>query len=98
MVCRIQFPATCHAPVAVPEQANLSEQLTIMNSPVLFGCRTGICGTCLIEIEEGIDTLMPPDESEQEALECYAPGNTRARLACQVNLNCDIALKKIECA
>ncbi|MBC6436085.1 2Fe-2S iron-sulfur cluster binding domain-containing protein, partial [Nostoc sp. HG1] len=33
----------------IPHQ-NLSEHLTIQNSPVLFGCRTGICGTCLVEV------------------------------------------------
>ncbi|MEL6495801.1 MAG: 2Fe-2S iron-sulfur cluster-binding protein, partial [Cyanobacteria bacterium J06623_7] len=30
---------------------NLAEHLTVENSPILFGCRTGICGTCLVIIE-----------------------------------------------
>jgi ferredoxin len=98
MACQIRFPSTAHSPVSLHDGANLAEQLTIINSPVLFGCRTGICGTCLIEVEEGFENLSPADESEKEALECYAPGNARARLACQINLNCDIALKKIDCA
>lgn len=98
MACRVVFPSTAHTPVTLAEGANLAEQLTIVNSPVLFGCRTGICGTCLIEVEAGFENLIPPDDAEREALECYAPGNPRARLACQINLNCDIALKKIDCA
>jgi ferredoxin len=92
----IEFPATNHKPVCLPDGANLSETLTVVNSPVLFGCRTGICGTCLVQIEDGYATLSPPDPAEQEALEIYAPGNDTARLACQINLTSNIALIKIE--
>lgn len=92
----ITFPDTPHPPAILPEGANLSETLTIVNSPMLFGCRSGICGTCLIQIEDGYDRLIPPTANEQEALEIYAPGNTRARLACQISLVADIALRKIQ--
>jgi len=92
----ITFPETDHAPATLPEGANLSENLTIINSPMLFGCRSGICGTCLIHVEEGYERLIPPAEQEREALEIYAPGNHMARLACQVSLVADISLKKIE--
>lgn len=92
----ISFPDTKHPPVRLPEGRNLSQDLTVVNSPVLFGCRTGICGTCLVQIEQGCSTLKQPDEAEREALEVYAEGNDKARLACQIYLNCDIALKKIE--
>lgn len=98
MACRVKFAESAHAPIELAERTNLAEQLTVVNSPVLFGCRTGICGTCLVEITDGLDGLSPAGEAELEALECYAPGNPRARLACQIDLNCDISLRKIECS
>lgn len=94
----ITFPDTHYAPAVLPERSNLSETLTIMNSPMLFGCRSGICGTCLIQIEESYEQLIPPTTEECEALEIYAPGNMKARLACQVSLVADIALRKIQSA
>jgi len=96
MVHTIEFPNTKHNAVILPTGAKLSEDLTIVNSPVLFGCRTGICGTCLVQIEKAYESLAAPEESEVEALEVYAPRNPKARLACQIVLNCDIALTKIE--
>lgn len=98
MAFTIVFPETSHEPVSFPEGTNLSEQLTIINSPLLFGCRTGICGTCLVQVEERRGSLKAAEPDEMEALEVYAPGHTSARLACQVFLNADIALKKIESA
>ncbi|RTL40807.1 MAG: (2Fe-2S)-binding protein [Candidatus Melainabacteria bacterium] len=92
----IEFPHTSHKPVCLPEGANLSEELSVVNSPVLFGCRTGICGTCLVQIQSGHQALKPAEESEQEALEVYAPGIDNARLACQIALTANIALIKIE--
>jgi ferredoxin len=94
----IKFPDTPHAPAMLPEGSNLSEMLTVINSPLLFGCRSGICGTCLIQIEAGYEQLIPPTIEESEALEIYAPGNMKARLACQVSLVADIALRKIQSA
>ncbi|MBI2809491.1 MAG: (2Fe-2S)-binding protein [Candidatus Melainabacteria bacterium] len=92
----VEFPTTSHKAVSLPAGANLSEQLTVVNSPVLFGCRTGICGTCLVQIQSGEETLTPPDEAEKEALEIYAPGIRNARLACQIALTSDISLIRIE--
>ncbi|TAL38454.1 MAG: (2Fe-2S)-binding protein [Alphaproteobacteria bacterium] len=96
--CVISFPDTPHAPATLPEGANLSETLTVMNSPMLFGCRAGICGTCLIQVEDGYERLVPPTAEEQEALEVYAPGNPKARLGCQMRLTVDVAIKKIRSA
>ncbi len=42
-LCKISFPETDYPPINLPHHQNLSEHLTIQNSPVLFGCRTGIC-------------------------------------------------------
>ena len=80
-------------PVEAPAGKVLSEDLNIKNSPVLFGCRTGICGTCVVEVVEGADKLAPPDEDEQEILELYAEGMSNARLACQIDLSTDIRVR-----
>ncbi len=98
MPYRVEFMDARYEPVSVPEGANLSQVLTALNSPVLFGCRTGICGSCLVQVEEGFNTLSEAAPEEKEALRLYAPANAKARLACQVVLNCNICLKKIESA
>lgn len=98
MQYEIKFPETKHSPARLTEGATLSTELTVLNSPLLFGCRTGICGTCLVQVESGSEHLAPAEGEELEALEVYAPGNAKARLACQIFLDNDIALKKIESA
>ena len=79
----VSFFDPAFAPVDVDRDSFLSEVLDATNSPLLFGCRTGICGTCVIEVE---GELPPPNEEELELLEVYAPDNPRARLACQIEL------------
>lgn len=90
--CTVSFGDAGYEPVELSENANLSEELDVQNSPLLFGCRTGICGTCLIEVE-GAERLPPPDEDEAEMLEVLAPHDRRARLACQLRLTCDIRVR-----
>ena len=78
---QISFPNTDRSAIFVSNNSRLSDSLTIQNSPVLFGCRTGICGTCLVAIRGDIS---PPDSDELEILEIFAPVNPLARLACQI--------------
>ena len=90
----IRFLPATHAPVRLAAGATLSEHLDITNSPVLFGCRTGICGTCLSEIVAQANGELPaPSADEQELLEIVAPGNERARLVCQLAICADITLR-----
>ena len=91
---KISFADTSFDPVMVPEGQTLSEEMDAANSPLLFGCRTGICGTCIIEVET--EGLEPPDEDEQEIIELHAPDTPKARLACQINVTCNIHCKPIE--
>ncbi len=88
--CRIQFPGTSHSAVTLARGSNLSEHLTVENSPVLFGCRTGICGTCLVRVE---GVIPPPGDEEQDLLDIVAPGDKKARLACQLDLAADIRVE-----
>jgi ferredoxin len=90
----IRFMPASHAEVRLERGSVLSEHLTIDNSPVLFGCRTGICATCLIEVlsaENG--ELAEPSEDEKELLDIVAPDNPKARLACQIELRADLRIR-----
>ena len=87
--CKIQFTQTDYKSINLEINQNLSECLTVENSPILFGCRTGICGTCVVIIEGDIP---PPSEEEKELLEILAPENPKARLACQIKLTNDIQI------
>jgi ferredoxin len=89
----ISFVPATHKSVRLKRDAILSEHLTIENSPVLFGCRTGICGTCLSEIisQEG-GQLAEPSDDERELLDIIAPDNRRARLACQIAICADLTI------
>lgn len=93
---RIKFIDSHLPELLLPEGSVLCEHLTAMNSPLLFGCRSGICGTCLCEIQALTGDMLAPTLDEQEALGLYAPSNPKARLACQIQLTTDIAIKKIE--
>lgn len=89
-ICIVSFPGTDWEAIALEKHHNLSEHLTVQNSPVLFGCRTGICGTCAVSVEGDIP---PPREEEKEILELVAEGNSQARLACQIDLIGDIKIR-----
>ena len=94
----VEFPDTNFPPQQLPERACLPLHLNVQNSPLLFGCRSGLCGTCLIEVEADASATLPPSAAESEALEIYAPGNTKARLACQLVPIGDLRIRKIRSA
>ncbi|MDR3477449.1 MAG: 2Fe-2S iron-sulfur cluster-binding protein [Gammaproteobacteria bacterium] len=93
---KIVFTDTPFETVELPEGPFLADYLTAKNSPVLFGCRSGICGTCLIEVTPLEGDLPSPENLEAETLTLCAPSNLKARLACQLNLTTSISLKKIK--
>ncbi len=80
-------------PLLVPADDELSFHLDAENSPILFGCRTGICATCLSDVVDG--EVPPADQDELEILELHAPDQPRARLACQLKLRGPVALRHL---
>jgi ferredoxin len=90
----VRFSPASHPAVTLASGELLSEHLDVANSPLLFGCRTGICGTCLIEVEaQENGELQAPSDDERELLELIAPDNPRARLACQIALCADLTIR-----
>ena len=85
----IDFPHTDYAPTSFSIDTPLSVGLTLQNSPILFGCRTGICGTCLVSATGNMQSV---DAEEKEVLEILAPNCSTARLACQIVPTGDLSL------
>ena len=49
---------------------------------VLFACKDGVCGSCLVTILEGAENLEPPAETEKTTLESLGASENQ-RLLCQ---------------
>ncbi|HLB58738.1 MAG TPA: 2Fe-2S iron-sulfur cluster-binding protein [Bdellovibrionota bacterium] len=68
------------------EEFELPEGSPIMEpceqSGVPFACTEGVCGTCVIEVTEGMENLSPFNQAEEDFLgEC-----NKERLACQCKI------------
>ena len=96
MTCHtISFPGSRFPDVTVTAKDVLSQRLTPDNSPVLFGCRAGLCGTCAARISVVAGSLAAACSEEREALDVYAPGDPAARLLCQLAVTADIAIEPL---
>jgi ferredoxin len=93
---RIDFLDSDKNEVNLNEGDCLSEKLTIQNSPILFGCRIGICGTCAIEIVDSDSPLPEKTHDENEFLSTMAPERENVRLACQIRINTNMKIRKTE--
>ncbi len=94
MKCKIEFIQSDYPPIEAEKDSLLVDILNTENSTILFGCRTGLCGTCLIElINSDSDNLSTKTDEEKDFLEEMYPENKNFRLACQVSLKGDIKIK-----
>lgn len=89
--CVISFPNTDFLPLSLNLYDALAEHLTVQNSPILFGCRTGLCGTCLVRVT---GKIPPPKVEEIELLEILEIHDPQVRLACQIELTGDIEIAR----
>ena len=72
------------------EEIHLLQANRKIKGPISFGCRIGMCGTCKIEIEEGLENINPKMEQEEEftskpcerlACMCYSvKGNVKIKV------------------
>ncbi|MFO1404302.1 MAG: 2Fe-2S iron-sulfur cluster-binding protein [Azonexus sp.] len=93
----ISFPGTHFSDVEIPVGDSLSLHLNASNSPLLFGCRAGLCGTCVIEVElSGEAAAEATSDDEREVLAIYAPDRPHARLACQMRATGSIKVRRFE--
>lgn len=71
--------------VSVPVGARVIEISEKVGSGIIYGCREGDCGTCLMQVEEGANNLSSPSVVEHQILSNMAAGRNQ-RLACQAQV------------
>ena len=65
------------------------------DTSILFGCRDGACGACMVKLLEGADKLSPMQDDEKDFLETMA-AEPDERLACQCKVYGDVKLEVSE--
>jgi len=79
--------------VKIPEGINLSlmEALRASDYPVIATCAgMALCGTCIVEVEMGVEKLHSPNYAELGMLDSLPIVTPLTRLSCQINISKNI--------
>jgi ferredoxin len=71
--------------VTVPAGTRVIEISDKVNSGIIYGCREGDCGTCLMKVISGAEHLTEPSVLEDKVLREHFAGRHH-RLACQAQV------------
>lgn len=71
--------------LTVPVGVRVIEISEKVGSGIVYGCREGDCGTCLMKVKEGWNNLSSPSVIEDKILREHAAGKHN-RLACQAQV------------
>jgi len=77
--------------VYVPVGTRIMEVSEKIGSGLIYGCREGDCGTCLMKVDEGWNNLSTPSIVEAKILKENMAGKHN-RLACQAQVLGDIVI------
>lgn len=77
--------------VTVPIGVRVIEISDKVGSGIVYGCREGDCGTCLMKVEDGWENLSTPSVVEDKVLREHAAGK-HFRLACQAQVLGDVTV------
>jgi 2Fe-2S ferredoxin len=72
--------------VAAGDGASLADLCDDHDAPVPFSCRSASCATCHIEVLEGPEALLAPEDEELDVLDAIDSKAPRFRLACCAKL------------
>lgn len=68
--------------IEVEQNASIIDVCETQDTSILFGCRDGACGACMIRVLENPEHLSKMEEHERDFLETMAAREDE-RLACQ---------------
>lgn len=78
----------------LPHGAHLSDAAELQLAGLVFGCRAGMCGICVIDVVKGLQNLDAPDDGERGFLEALGYPEPTRRLACQCRLRGDVTIEQ----
>lgn len=78
----------------LPHNAYLSDAAELQLGGLEFGCRAGMCGICVIEVQAGIENLTRPEEKETQFLAWLGHEEDSKRLACQCRLLGNVIIRQ----
>lgn len=81
---KLKLPAD-NLELDLPEGANFREAVQNGGGTILFGCEQGVCGTCLVTVEEGMENIADKTEQEEQTLQVFSAEDNQ-RLTCQCNM------------
>jgi len=90
MKARLTF-ADIDVTVTVPAGVRVIEISEKVGAGIVYGCREGDCGTCLMEIIDGLENLSVPSVLESKVLQENMAGKN-FRLACQAQVLGDVTV------
>ena len=77
--------------VHVPVGTRIIEISEKVGAGLIYGCREGDCGTCLMKVDEGWNNLTTPSIVEEKILKENLAGKHN-RLACQAQVLGDVVI------
>jgi ferredoxin len=82
--------------VMLPEGSPLTDiEFETPQRLIPFGCRSGACGSCVIEVVEGVEALGEADDVERDFLADLGHSEDDHRLACQCRLRTDATIRAV---
>ncbi len=78
--------------VEVPAGTPLVQAAEDNGASIAFSCKAGVCVSCLVNVNKGMENLSAPTENEKATLEGFA-AKPNQRLACQATVNGDVEIE-----
>jgi ferredoxin len=72
-----------------------SIDLIELDDAIMFGCKSGNCGTCAIRIVDGAENLSTRTPKESRLFELLGEADETIRLACQCRAFGDVTIFEI---
>ena len=83
---RIRFEPAGFEVDAEPGEAIMDITDANPAADVPYSCRAATCGTCRVEVLQGVEALSEADEFELEVLDIFGDTPDKVRLCCQAKL------------
>jgi len=80
--------------VAVPTGTRIMEVSEQVGAGIVYGCREGECGTCMMHVKKGRKNLSAPSLLEDKVLRENMAGSN-FRLACQAQVLGDVTVAPV---